>query len=379
MVKRILVTSAGGPAAENVVENLRIPDEDIDIVGCDVDNYLLQLSSVNKKFLVHSAYDVDNYIRDLNKIINKEKITMVYPQSDIEVLVCAINREVIKAPICLPDTRVIQLCQDKGQLYTYLKEKGIAVPEFKLPTANDIRMLCLSESPNYGIGVWLEDVGKPTEHTRLWDDFYPCWIRARKGAGGNKAYVANNWHEFRAMTEFYKSKGEYVEWMLIKYLKGDDLSWTSIWKDGELLTSVLKKRIKWVYNRIGTTAVQETIVNQQVNEYCESIVKALDPKLTGIMMIDLKQDTDDKKFYITEINSGRLGTVNLFFGYASRQIYHDDRVNFAYILTKICHNEPLPKDMLRFNALPEHLFWLRHIDMGYKLSYKAKPQDLYTP
>lgn len=349
--KRILVTSAGGPASENVILNLLLTGEDIHIVGCDVDAYMIQLSSAYKKYLVHSAYDIQKYVIDLNRIIKEEKITMVYPQSDLEVLICAANRDSLNAPVCLPKTEIIQLCQDKGNLYNFLKEKGVNVPEFKLPTSQDIRMLCLLESPNYGGGTG-------------WN--YPYWIRARHGAGGNKAFLANSWKEFRLMAQYYQSMNENIEWMVVKYLGGDDYAWTSIWKDGKLLTSVLKKRIKWVYNRIGTTAVQETVHNQEVNEYCESIVKALDPNLTGIMMVDMKQDLSDKKFYITEINSGRLGTVNYFFGYASREIYGDDRVNFAWLLTQICYGLELPK-LNKFNALPAGLLWIRHIDMGPKM------------
>jgi glutathione synthase/RimK-type ligase-like ATP-grasp enzyme len=347
-LKRILITSAGGPASENVVKNLLLADKNIYTVGCDIDSYMLQLSSVDKKYVVHSAYDAKNYIKDLNAIIEKEKITMLYPQSDIEVITCAANRQYLKAPLCLPSLKVITMCQDKGFLYAYLKSKGIAVPEFKLPTHEDIRKLCF-ESPNYGVGVG-------------WN--YPYWIRARTGAGGKDAFLAKSWREFKAMMQY---RGGIGDWMIVKYLAGDDYSWTGIFKEGKLLTSVLKKRLKWVYNRIGTTAVQETMWNLEINEYCYSIVKALDPKLTGIMMIDLKQDKEDGKVYVTEVNAGRVGTVNLFYGLASQKIYKDNRVNFPYILTRISYNQPLPKGMIRYNALPEHLIYIRHIDMSSKI------------
>jgi carbamoyl-phosphate synthase large subunit len=173
------------------------------------------------------------------------------------------------------------------------------------------------------------------------------------------------------MAQFYRERGEDVDWMVVKYLGGDDYAWTSIWKDGELLTSVLKKRIKWVYNRIGVCACQVTVHNQEVNEYCESIIKALDPKLTGLMMVDMKQDLNDKKFYITEINSGRIGTTNAFFGLASREIYKDGRVNFPYILTQLCYIQPIPKGMKKFDALPEGMYYAHHLDMGCRMWRKT--------
>jgi hypothetical protein len=84
------------------------------------------------------------------------------------------------------------------------------------------------------------------------------------------------------------------------------------------------------------------------------------------MMIDLKQDLDDKKFYITEINAGRLGTVNYFYGYTSRIIYGDNRLNFPWLLWLISKGRNLP-ELSKFNAFPKNLYWIRHIDMGYKL------------
>jgi len=231
-----------------------------------------------------------------------------------------------------------------------LKDKGFPVPDFRLPTKEDIRMLLLSESPNYGVGYG-------------WQDWYPCWVRARRGAGGAHGFIAKTWRDFYHMAGFHRD----VDWMLVKLLDGRDYSFTSLWNKGTLVTSVLKERLRWVYNRIGTTAVQRTVCDEKVEQYCYDVIKAIEPNITGIMMVDLKEDKKTGQFVITEINAGRLGTVNYMFAKASRLVYGDDRVNFAYLLWKIHHGEPINLKTRAFDALPIGIYYYRHIDMGDKL------------
>lgn len=348
--KSILITSCGGPATENVIKGLRLNRKCPYIIGTDSDYYMPKLSSADTYFIIPSAKDELRYINALCQI-NKmhHEIAMIYPQSDLEVFVCSKWRAAFPN-VVLPNHEIIEICQDKGKLYDWLNCK-VRLPPYRNPTTQDIRMLLLSESPNYGVGIG-------------WN--YPYWIRARTGAGGNKGFVAKSWHDFRNMAELNRD----TEWQVVKLLTGRDYSWTSLWRNGELVTSVLKERLRWVYNRIGTTAVQRTIINQQVNEYCETIVKTflpLDGSLTGIMMIDLKEDGNTGNFYVTEINAGRLGTVNFDYGLFSRKVYKDDRVNFAWLLWKIANGEFPDYPYLKFDALPKDLYYARHIDFSYKI------------
>jgi len=349
----VLVTSCGGPAAENVIKNLKLVKNRPKIYGIDVDPWMAFLSSADRRFQVDRA-DSPKYVEQLQDLIKCLNISLLIPQSDAEVYTISKQREQFDTKIILPNHYVIKLCQDKGKLYDYLKDRRIPLPAYKNPTPDDIRALSL-ESPNYG--VWSPSQWK-----------YPCWVRARHGAGGNKGFVCRDWRDLRNMVEFYRGREE-IDWQMVRFLEGRNLSWTSLWNQGELVTSVLKERLKWVYDRIGTTAIQRTIYNDEVNEYCELIVKAvreLDPKLTGIMMLDMKQDSETKDHYVTEINAGRLGTVNYFYGYTSKEIFGDDRLNFPWLMWLISKGQKLP-ELPKFNAFPQGLYWLRHIDMGYKL------------
>lgn len=223
------------------------------------------------------------------------------------------------------------------------------MPEFKIITQENRLALLRHQGPTWGFG-------------KGWN--YPYWLRATRGAGGYRGFKVDDVHDLRRIVGYYLEK-ERIHWMLSKYLEGDDYCWTSLWKNGKLITSVIKKRIQWVYGRIGTTAVQKTIHRDDINSYCYKVVSSLDKKLSGIMMVDLKCDEHDKPF-ITEINAGRLGTVNEFFAEASYEIYEDYRVNFAALFYDV-HNDINYMNTRQFNALPEGLYWIRHIDMGAKL------------
>lgn len=348
--RALLLTSVGGPASANVIKCFRETSFSHPIIGVDCDPLMIELSQADINYLIPRATELPDYIQRLNDIEWKHGVTMLYPQSDIEVFVCSYWRSVLP-PTCLPKHETIEICQDKGKLYQFLKDKKFSVPDFRLPTKEDIRKLMLADhgSPNYGAGYG-------------WKNWYPCWVRARRGAGGKHGFVAKTWRDFYHMVGFYPD----VDWMLVKLLKGRDYSFTSLWKNGSLVTSVLKERLRWVYNRIGTTAVQRTVCNPDVEQYCYDVIKALEPNITGLMMVDLKEDKETGQFYITEINAGRLGTVNHWFAKASRKVYKDDHVNFPWLLWKIHHGEKI-KPHRAFDALPIGTYYYRHIDMGDKL------------
>lgn len=367
MRNTIVVSSAGGPASENVILNLNIARgmntqphsngkrcRDPYIVGLDMDDKLIQLSSADEIRVVPRATNLDGTLNtEYRDIVNSYQPQLFIPQSDAEVYIASKYRNELPKMI-LPKYQVIELCQDKRKLYEYLQSKGVALPPFKHPTKDNMREL-MYESPNYG----------------FWNGWYPCWVRASKGAGGHAAFVAKNWRDFRNMAEFYSD--ENIEWQLVKLLRGKNYSWTSLWKDGELVTSVLKERVKWVYNRIGTTALQFVVHDDNVNQYCESIIKTLtadfDRNLSGIMFCDLMQDTDDNKFYLTEINAGRSGTVSFWHGYASQHIYKDARVNWHYLLWEIANDIDINTkyNFKKYNALPKNLGWARNMDFQPKM------------
>lgn len=341
----VIVTSAGGPVAENVIQNLKLA-ENILVVGTDVDKNMLQLSSADIKTVVHHSSEATNmYIEDIKQLARKHCATMLIPVSDREIYVAALNASRLPST-SIPKLKIVATCRDKAQLYEFMKQHNFPVPFTISPLSYRYHPATIRNIKQ------------------------PMWIRSTIGAGGWLAHKVESYEDIKALLWFYRNTKR--KFMLSEYLGGRNFCWTSLWVDGKLVCSVTKERLEWVYRRIGTTAVQRTVHNPQVSKLCEEVVKCLvdlyDSDMTALMMVDLKENG---LAYITEINAGRTGTVSTFFTLGSTLAYGDHRVNFHYQLFRVHHGlKPLPCE--KYDALPEDMTYIRHIDMGSLLTWKDK-------
>lgn len=340
-MKRILVTGAGGPAAINFIVSLRIAPERIYITGVDVNSYRIHLAPVDSKYVVPRAAEKE-YIETLNEIVQKENIDFIHAQPDIEVRVLSENRENLGASTFLPSKETVRICQDKFEAAKIWFKKSV-------PTARTI--LIKSE----------EDL------VRAFEEFgSPIWIRARYGAGGRGSTPAHNIETALSWIRYWRSRGVDWEFIAQEYLGGRNVAFHSVWKDGELIVSMARERLEYIYPELspsgitGTPAVQKTIHDERVNRIAVEAVLAIDPNFSGIACVDLKENSEGVP-YVTEINVGRMFTTSFFFSYASKILYSDYRANFPYIYLKLAYSESVPK-LPKFNVLPEGLYWVRHID-----------------
>jgi len=340
-MKRILVTGAGGPASINFVMSLRISPEKLYITGVDVNKFRIHLAPVDNKFIVPKAME-KNYIDTLNEIIRKEKLEFVHSQPDVEVRVLSENRERLEANVFLPSKEAIRICQDKSKSAKVWLKKGI-------PTAKVV------------------EIKNEKDIERAFDKLgSPIWIRAKHGAGGRGSTPAYNVETAISWINYWKARGEKWEFIAQEFLRGRNLAFHSIWKEGELVVSMARERIEYIYPYLapsgitGTPAVQRTIHDQKVNEIATEAVLAIDSNFSGIACVDLKEN-DNGVPCVTEINAGRMFTTSFFFSYASKVLYGDYRSNFPYIYLKLAYKERIP-DFPKFNILPEGLYWIRHID-----------------
>lgn len=345
-MKRILVTGAGGPASINFAMSLRISPEKLYIAGVDINKFRIHLAPTDSKFIVPKATE-KNYIDVLNEIIRKEKLEFVHPQPDIEVRVLSENRERLEANVFLPSKRAIRICQDKLESAKIWLKKGI-------PTAKTIEIRSEKD-----IESAFEEFGSP------------IWIRAKHGAGGRGSTPAYNVETAVSWINYWKARGENWEFIAQEYLNGRNLAFHSVWKEGELVASMARERLEYIYPNLapsgitGTPAVQRTIHDQKVNDIAVEAVLAIDSNFSGIACVDLKENREGIPC-VTEINAGRMFTTSFFFSYASKVLYGDYRANFPYIYLKLAYKEEIP-EIPKFNILPEGIYWIRHIDAPARL------------
>ncbi len=351
MVKRVLITGAGGPAGVNFTKSLKIAPEKMLLVGTEANQHYDSLALTDKTYLVSKAGDPD-YIDEIKEVIKREKIEFVHPQPDIEVKIISENRERLSASTFLPSKTAVRICQDKLESAKKWKGRGIPTAKtFELKDESDVKRA-------------FEELGTP------------LWIRAKKGAGGRGSTPANSLETALSWINYWKSRNMEWEFIAQEHLRGRNIGFHSLWKDGNLVISMARERLQYIYPHLapsgitGTPSVQRTIHDDDVNEVATEAVLAIDPKFNGIACVDLKENYKGIPC-ATEINAGRMFTTSFFFSYTSKKLLKNYHANFPYFYIKLAYKEHIP-NIRKYNILPKELYWIRHIDAPARLVKEGK-------
>jgi carbamoyl-phosphate synthase large subunit len=346
MMKRILVTGAGGPAGINFVKSIQLAPEKIFIVGTEANEYFLHLATTEKKYGVPKAVE-SGYIDSLNEIIKKERVEFLHAQPDVEVEVISECREKLETNVFLPSKKAVQACQDKLKAARLWASRGVPVAKFK-------------------------ELSKESDVDAAFEEFgSPIWIRATHGAGGVGSTPAGNRETAISWINYWKARN--VTWKFIaqEHLPGRNMAFHSLWKNGELVMSMARERLEYIYPHLapsgitGTPAVQKTVHDATVNKLGTDAVLSIDEKFNGIACVDLKENNEGVPC-VTEINAGRMFTTSFFFSYASKILRRDYWGNIPYLYVKLAFKEEIP-NIPKYNILPQSVYWIRHIDAPARL------------
>jgi predicted ATP-grasp superfamily ATP-dependent carboligase len=350
-MKRILVTGAGGSASFNYIQSLRDnPDkEQFYIVGCDSSKYHLELPPVDRRYLIPPCHD-PAYITSLNQIIKKERIDFIHVQPDPEVLVIGKHREKLQAKTLLPATKTIETCQNKMAVVHRLAKKGISIAQ-SFPVSSE-----------QALKTQIADLLKTQEKV---------WVRAIRGAGSKAALPVKSFDQAKMWIAYWREmKGlRFEDFMISEYLPGKEYAFQSFWINGELQMSQARERIAYVFGNLtpsgqsSSPSVAKTVHNAEVNELATKAVRTIDPLATGIFCVDMKTNVQGQVAVI-EINAGRFFTTSYFFSAAG--------FNMPYYYTKYALGEQISQKPRPYNNLVKNLYWIRMIDMGYKIISEKK-------
>lgn len=337
-MNRILLLGCGGSAGINYIKALRLAKEKFYIVGIDQNKFYLEMSPVNKRYLINKKDgSLEDYIKKINKIIKDEKIDFIHAQPDPEVKVLSDFRDKLNAKTFLPSKIAVDISQDKWLTYDNLKSNSVSVP-----------LTLRIDSPKA-----LKKAFSLINGT--------IWIRAKQGAGGKASLPVTNYDQAKMWIEYWVDKGlKWEDFLASEFLPGREVSWLSIWKDGKLICSQSKERKEWVQagispsNVAGTTAIQRTVHYQDINDLAKNTVLSVDNNPNGIYVIDAK-DNKDGIPCVTEINPGRFFTTSLFFATAG--------VNMPLIFTQLGLDQKIKK-VSQYNCVQEDIYWIRVTDGG---------------
>jgi biotin carboxylase len=342
-VRRILVTGAGGAAAANFVHSVRLAPEPFHVVGTDTSRYHLELAPVDARYLLPRADDPD-YLAALNSLIEREDLELVHPQPEQEVRLLAHEHERVEARTFLPSGAAIDLCQDKAAFASRMAEVGLPTPSFARPDSEDA-------------------LHQATASILETHDL--AWVRAVRGAGSRASLPVSTADQAVAWARYWVEKAGLAidDFMVSEFLPGAEFAFQSLWKDGRIVTSAARQRLEYVFGHLmpsgqsSSPSVAVSIHREDVNDLATRAVLAVDKQATGVFCVDLKEDREGTPL-VTEINAGRFFTTSNFFAEAG--------ANMPYSYLRLAYGEDVD-GLAEYDAVEEGLYWVRMIDMGYKL------------
>lgn len=336
-MRRILVTGAGGPLGANVTRSLKAAPEPTFLLGTEANPWHLPLSMTDETVLIPRASAGDEYLQAMEGLIRQHGIELVVPTHPVEVRTIGAARDRLGARTYLPAQEVIERGDDKWRSYRAWAEAGIPVPRTDL-----------LESPDDLARIFREVERRP------------IWVRGAgiPGAGiGVASLPCRELDQAQAWVGFWKGWGKMIA---SEYLPGENLTWMSLWWEGELVTSQARERLEYVLPHVspsgitGAPAVSRTVSRPDLDELGPRALRAVDPHPHGVYFLDLKGDPEGRP-RITEVNAGRFGTTVHF--------YTEAGFNFPWLYVQLAlglPHEPPP----RTGVLPPGIWWIRTLDCG---------------
>lgn len=346
-MKRILVTGAGGAPGANFIASLRlVKEEEFYIVGADINKYHIELTEgLDAKYILPTV-DSPDYLDKLNEIIRREKIDFVHSQPEQEVVFLSKNREKVNAKTFFPKPETLAITSDKAVFNKLLQDNNLEVPKaYRIMEEGDIQ-------------IALEDLLRFQDRV---------WLRATRGAGSRASLPVNTMLQATGWIDYWvKMKGMHLsDFMMSEFLPGAEFAFQSIWYEGELVTSMVRRREEYLFGNLfpsgqsSSPSVAVTVHRDDINELATKAIKLVDSKATGIFCADIKENKNGVPCLL-EINAGRFFTTSNNFSTAG--------LNMPYFYVKMAIDGlgSLP-DLPKYNGIPEGWYWVRLMDMGAKL------------
>ena len=338
MSARLLISGAGTPGSNNLIRSLRAADPSLRIAGCHSDRFVLKRSEADQRYLVppsrHPAYG-----RALRRTIEAGKIDLLIPTSDGDVLAISRLRRRIPCRLLLPRHATIEVCQDKYEMSSRLRKRGIPAP-LTYPVTDLKRLGTLFR--------------RLPQHSRV-------WCRMRTGSGSMGAIPVTRPEQARGWIRHWQAMRQVSvdSFTLSEYLPGRDFGCQSLWKDGTLILIKTYERLSYLgmggnpgqVSSIATLA--KTVREPRVVDICARAMRALDPSASGVFSIDLKENANGVPC-VTDVNAGRFSSATAVYDLTGKR-------NMAITYVHLALGEPV--DLRDEYDVAEDYYVLRDVDM----------------
>lgn len=210
-------------------------------------------------------------------------------------------------PVFLPDSDLVDICEDKFRTFSHLSKAGLPVPAtMLLNSANDVDEALRTIPGN------------------------SFWLRETMGQGGTGAFSSSDKDEIINRINERSGWGKYtlaeklpidsdISWkdrLSDNFFPGEMINWLALYKDDELIASQTRKRLYFEHADLTTAGVGYTggvmsLKRDDIHDLSEKIVRSFGYKLNGAMGIDFLIDSQGQP-KVTEVQPCRFYTTTFF-------------------------------------------------------------------
>ncbi len=338
----IILTGAGGSAAQNFADALRLGDTVDFIVGADASATKLHLSSADHRHLIPLVHD-GGWTDAIAELVRRFGADMVHVQPDPEVLALGRGRDEVGAATFLPTQGALETAADKAAFAAAMDASDVPVP--------------------HSVG-FADEAGMRSAVAEMLGSHERVWIRARVGAGARGSLPVSSVDQAAAWISWWVEEKQMsvTDFMAAEQLPGREFAYQSVWQDGHLVVGQARERVEYLYGHLtphgqtSTPSVARTVREERVDALAQAAIVALDPQPNGVYCVDIKEDSAGLP-RVTEINAGRFFTTSNFFAHAG--------VNMPDMVVRAALGEQL--EVLGSSPLEPDLYWIRMVDMGHVL------------
>lgn len=319
----ILITGVGAIVANSVINNFKnITERKIKIIGCDIKDYVSSIDLLNSYYKI-PKYSDTNYIEELLKIAEAEKVDIIVPLIDFEII--QINKHIEKFnkfKLLMINTPEINQVLDKANLFNFLKNNHVAVPNYFIAeNYKEFKIACKKLDYKNQPICFKPAISSGSRGFRIIDNSIPEYDLLQEKP--NSAYT-----NYKKTYDILKKQKYFPKLLVMEYLPEEAYVIHVLAKKGTIVYQIICK----VINEVSSNLIEgEIIYNEEIKSYCKNVVDIL--KIDGIFGIELKRDKNGT-LKMLEINPRIQGSIN---------ICNSIGINLPYFAIKQLYNEELPK------------------------------------
>jgi carbamoyl-phosphate synthase large subunit len=327
---RILLTGGGAPGWISIYKCLKSADKNLEILSCDVFLNTTGTYLAEKSFVVPMGND-PKYIDALLSLCVKQKVDIVLPITDAELLPLAKHADVFKKKgITIPISSYssLQTATDKLSLFQFLEKNDLGNPNYKLVSSwkDFLKAIRMFGFPKKAI-CFKPTIAWGSRGFRIIDpkiNAYDIYINQKP---------TNVYTSLEEMKKIFKQARQFPEILVMEYLPGDEYTVDVFMSQGKALYTIPRKRIQTT-GGITTKGIVEN--NQEIIKLSKIIMEKL--KLNYSVGVQIKYNAKSVP-KVLEINPRLQGTSVISFAAG---------VNLPYLTILQCLNKQLPKVKVNF-------------------------------